>query len=148
MTRLPSTPAQRQAVARQMTPGAAGGRTPLVAPTPAVAPVRIVAPLRTEIVTFSVKDPMDVRTSGAYTVILGGLIRTITSVDDAGTGDTEFDILLNGTPVGSGVTVPAAEDDGQEDDLPGRAVPGDKLQFDITAAGGHPKLVVQVVMES
>lgn len=98
-----------------------------------------------ETIEFSVVGDMEVRTSGKYTVLLGGHISTIFESNDVGTGDTEFDILLNGSPIGSGVVIDDAVTS-QSDDFDEVAAPGDKLQLDITAAGMHPEAVVQVVM--
>lgn len=105
-------------------------------------------PLVEERSKFSVMGDMEVRTSGKDPVRTGGqLVSVITTVTGAGTGDTEFDILLDGASVGS-VTVPAAEASGQSDYLGNIRVPaGSSLQLDITQAGMHPDMVVTVVMK-
>lgn len=106
-------------------------------------------PQTIEIATFSVVGDMEVRTSGKYMVVIGGqVVQVKTSVTGAGTANTEFDILLNGTALGSGVVVDDAEADGQSDYLGDyRAPAGSTLQLDITAAGMHEGMVVQVVMK-
>lgn len=102
-----------------------------------------------EIAYFSVVGDMEVRTSGKYPVRVGGQIVAVeTTVTGAGTSDTEFDILLNGSALGSGVVIDDAETTGQSDYLGDyRAPAGSTLQLDITQAGMHPDMVVQVTMK-
>jgi hypothetical protein len=111
--------------------------------TPTLRPERT-----TEIATFCVVGDMAVSTSPKYTVENGGsriLVRT--SASAAGTADTEFDVWVNGSAVGSTVNYDVAEADPQTDDIgAGPVAPGDTLQIDLTAAGMHEGLVIQVVM--
>lgn len=99
-----------------------------------------------EIATFAVIGDMVVQTSGKHTVQSGGHLTVVSEATGVGTGTTDFDILLNGTPAGAGVSL-ASSTTSQTDELSELAVPGDKLQLDITAPGMHPDLVVQVVMD-
>lgn len=100
-----------------------------------------------EVITFSVIGDMAVQTSGSKKLRYGGqLVAVITTVEGAGTGDTEFDILLNGSALGSGVTIDAAVTDEQEDYLGDyRGPAGARVQLDITQAGMHPEMVVDTV---
>lgn len=146
MSRLPTTPGRRQANTRQLTPGSGNGRSSVVAATPKPKPATV-RQVTNEKAVFSVIGDMEVRTSGIYEVEVGGLLEVKTKVTGTGTSDTEFDILLNGSPAGAGVVLPDTEGSGQVDILAARAVPGDELQLDITQAGMHPDMVVQVTMK-
>ena len=102
-----------------------------------------------ETVTFSVVGDMEVRTSGAKKLRYGGqLVAVVTTVEGTGTSDTEFDILLDGNALGSGVVLPDTEGVEQEDYLGDyRAPAGSRVQLDITQAGMHPEMVVDVIFK-
>lgn len=101
-----------------------------------------------EVAVFSVVGDMAVSTSGKYRVIKGGLIDVVNFDSNGGaTSDTEFDVWLNGSPIGSTIVIDQADDD---DTIPvgsARAEPGDTLQIDLTAAGMHEQAVIEVVLK-
>lgn len=105
-------------------------------------------PTTEEVATFSVVGDMQVTTSGLWRVTTGGqIVAVIFEATAVGAGTTSFDILLNGTALGAGVSVAAGTTE-QSDYLGNyRAARGDKLQCDITAAGMHEKVVVKVRMK-
>lgn len=100
-----------------------------------------------EVAVFSVVGDMTVSASGPYRARVGGQVVAVNFAAAAvGSGDTEFDVLVDGGSVGS-VTVP----DGstiQSDHLGNvRVSAGSTVQVEVTAAGMHEGAVIQVVMK-
>lgn len=146
MARLPRSPVQRQAIARQkMNPGSAGGVQAIVAPV-RERPVPQQAQRHVEVARFSVVDEMTVMTSGPHTVEHPGHLGYRFKANAAGLATTTFDVLLNGTPIGSTIAV-LASTTRQSDRLPARAERGDEIQLDIVSAGLHEQAVVEVVID-
>lgn len=145
MTRMPTTPAQRHAQARKMTPGAAGGSTPLVAPTPRTRPLATIATEVREHVTWT-SDGGVVLTavSDPYEVLVGGtFIDVVVNLTAALTGDTDIDVLLNGSPIGTVTVASATTREAARFAEP--TDPGDVVTLETTAAGaGTARAIAQL----
>lgn len=105
-------------------------------------------PITEEVVDFCVVGDMAVSTSSPTRVRTGGQIVAVNfDSDAAGTGSTEFDVFVDGSAVGSSVTVTSSttKDTYYIGDV--RVPKGSQLQVDITAAGMHVGAVIQVVMK-
>lgn len=127
-----------------MTPGAAGGRTPLVAPTPRSTPQLTVVQAGTEAGCpgWSMAGAVAVVADGdtpRWKVLEPFLVPSLyATLATAGSSSTVCTAYLNGVSIGT-VTLAASDDDEADAITPVRAVPGDRIHMRPTTAGTGAK---------
>ena len=132
--------------ARRSSVGFLGGRSEQAqAPGVQVITPHVVEP-QWEIITYT-PATLAVDTSPKYRVLRGGRLTIVTfEAVGAGTSDTVWRILLNGTAVSPSLTESAATVSVQHSMLGNQVAARSNIRIDVTSAGGHTLPTFQVVM--